>query len=139
MSLRHWICPVASVTLIKCRSASLIPTQTIYATIELEFMAIQGAIQKYAYYLRGLPTFQVWTDPKLLIGIFQKSMCDLDNPRLKRMRENIMEYTPEVKWVPGKIDYIADTLSRNPLFDNEDDYVISCNYQSVKTANGKSG
>ena len=79
-------------------------------------MAIQWAIQKCAYYLRGLPTFQVWTDHKPLVGIFQKSICDLDNPRLMRMREKIMEYTPEGKWVPGKTHYIADVLSRLPLF-----------------------
>ena len=67
-------------------------------------------------------------------GIFQKSICDLENPRLMRMREKIMEYTPEVKWVPGKTHYIADALSRSPLFDtNNDDYTISCNYQSVET------
>ena len=46
-----------------------------------------------------------------------------------------MEYTPEVKWVPGKNHYIANALSRSPLFDtNDDDYVILCNYQSVETA-----
>ena len=76
-------------SLIQCGSASLTPTQTRYATIELECMAIQWAIQKCAYYLRSLPTFQVWTDHKPLVGIFQKSICDLDNPRLMRMREKI--------------------------------------------------
>lgn len=51
------------------------------------------------------------------------------------MREKIMEYTPEVKWVLGKTHYIADALSRSPLFDtNNVDYIISCNYQSVETA-----
>ena len=45
-----------------------------------------------------------------------------------------MEYTPEVKWVPGKTHYIADALSRSPMFDtNDDDYTISCNYQSVES------
>ena len=46
-----------------------------------------------------------------------------------------MEYTPEVKWVPRKTHYIADALSRSPLCDtNDDDYIISYNYQSVETA-----
>ena len=82
----------------------------------------------------GLETFEVWTDHKPLVGIFQKSICNLDNPRLMWMREKIMEYTPEVKWVPGKTHYIADALSRSPMFDtNDDDYTISCNYQSVES------
>ena len=45
-------------SLIQCGSASLTPTQTRYATIELECMAIQWAIQKCSYYLGGLPTSQ---------------------------------------------------------------------------------
>ena len=106
------------------------PIQTRYATIKLECVDIQWAIQKCSYYLHGLENFKVWTDHKPLVGIFQKSICDLDNPRLMRMREKIMEYTPEVKWVPGKTHYIADALSRSPMFDN---YTISCNYQSVES------
>ena len=52
-----------------------------------------------------------------------------------RIREKIMEYTPVVKWVPGKTHYIADALSRSPMFDtNEEEYTISCNYQSVQSA-----
>ena len=65
-------------SLIQCGSASLAPTQTRYATIELECMAIQWAVQKCSYYLRGLETFEVSTDHKPLEGIFQKSICDLD-------------------------------------------------------------
>ena len=121
-------------SLIQCGSASLTPTHTRYATIKLECMAIQWAIQKCSYYLRGLETFKVWTDHKPLVGIFQKSICDLDNPCLMRMREKIMEYTPEVKLVPEKTYYIADALSRSPMFDtNDDDYTISCNNQSVES------
>ena len=52
-----------------------------------------------------------------------------------RVREKIMEYTPIVKWVPGKTHYIADALSRSLMFDtNEEEYNISCNYQSVQSA-----
>ena len=40
-------------SLMQCGSASLTPTQTRYATIELECMAIQWTIQKCSYYLRG--------------------------------------------------------------------------------------
>ena len=122
-------------SLIQCGSASLTPTQARYATIELECMAIQWGTQKCAYYLRGLPTFEVWTDHKPLVGIFSKNICDLENPRLMRMREKMMEYSPEVKWVPGKTHYIADALSRSPLFEaNEEEYTVSCSYISVETA-----
>ena len=104
--------PGEKLSLIQRGSASLTPTQTNYSIIKL---AIQWAIQK---------SFK----------IFQKSICNLDNPRLMRMREKVMEYTPEVKWVRSKTHNITDALSRSPMFDtNEEDYAISCNYQSVKT------
>ena len=44
--------------------------------------------------LLGLEMFKIWTDHKPLVGIFQKNICNLENPRLMRIRENIMEYTP---------------------------------------------
>jgi mannosyltransferase OCH1-like enzyme len=60
------------------------------------------AIQKCEFYLKGLQSFQVLTDHKPLEGVFKKDLLDLSNPRLLRMREKIMEYSFEVKWVPGK-------------------------------------
>ena len=56
--------------LIQCGSCSLTPTQQRYATIELECMAIQWAINKCEFYLRGLPTFDVLTHHRPLVGIF---------------------------------------------------------------------
>ena len=60
-------------SLIQCGSASLTSTQTRYATIELECMAILWAIKKCSYYILGLPTFEVWTDHKPLVGILAKN------------------------------------------------------------------
>ena len=59
--------------LVQCGSCSLTPTQQCYATIELECMAIQWAIKKCEFYLRGLPTFDELTDHRPLVGIFRNS------------------------------------------------------------------
>ena len=50
--------------IVKCGSKGLTPTQQRYSTIELECLAIVWAILKCAFYLRGLPSFQVYTDHK---------------------------------------------------------------------------
>ena len=48
------------------------------------------------------------------------------------MREKVAKYSFEVNWVPGKTHYIADALSRVPLFspqeqpDLEIDTAITC-------------
>ena len=63
--------------IVKCGSKGLTPTQQRYSTIELECLAIVWAILKCAFYLRGLPSFQVFTDHKPLEGIFTKDIFDL--------------------------------------------------------------
>ena len=67
--------------------------------------------------------FQIWTDHRPLEGIFRKSLHELDNQRLMRMREKILPYSFSVTWVPGKTHYIADALSRYPVFQPEADHI----------------
>ena len=44
-----------------------------------------------------------------------------------RMREKIQEFTFEVKWEQGKTHYIADALSRAPVFaPEEEEFTIDC-------------
>ena len=49
-------------------------------------------------------------------GIFRKDLFEIPNPRLQRIREKLVEFNMTVKWVPGKSHFIADALSRAPLF-----------------------
>ena len=114
----------------QCGSCSLTPTQQRYATVELECMAIQWAITKSEFYLRGLPAFDVLTDHRPLVGVFRKQLSQLENARLMRMREKIQEFTFEVKWVQGKTHYIADALSRAPIFAAEEEEDLTIDLQS---------
>ena len=102
--------------LVQCGSSSLTSAQGNYATIELECLAIQYALSKSEFYLRGLPTFTVWTDHRPLVGIFNKALHTLNNQRLIRIREKLLDFSFTVTWVPGKTHYIADALSRYPVF-----------------------
>ena len=78
-------------------------------------------MQKCDYYLRGLLHFDLWTDHRPLVGIFDKALAALENARLMRMREKIIPYTFKITWVAGKTYYIADTLSRHPVFGPAED------------------
>ena len=40
-----------------------------------------------------------------------------------RMREKTLPYSFTVTWVPGKTHYIADALSRYPVFQPEADHI----------------
>ena len=106
--------------IVRCGSKGLTPTQQRYSTIELECLAIIWAIQKCSFYLRGLPSFHVLTDHRPLEGIFTKDIFDLASPHLQRLREKVAMYSFVVRWVPGKTHFIADALSRAPLFAPEE-------------------
>ena len=101
---------------IQCGSCSLTPAQKNYAVIELECLAIVWAIKKCNFYLRGIRTFSVITDHRPLVGIFKKSVHDLDNQRLVRFVTRVSDYVFDVEWTPGKEHLIADALSRAPVF-----------------------
>ncbi len=69
--------------IIKCGSRSLSETESRYATIELECLAIQWAVSKCNHYLQGMPNFTVFTDHKPLVGLFSKNLEDMANNRQK--------------------------------------------------------
>ena len=110
--------PTNNFRLIQCGSKSLNDTQRNYATIELECLDINHAIKKCKFYLNGKENFTVITDHKPLLGIFNKNLDDLDNPRLQRMREKVMGFKFNIEWIAGKSNLIADALSRTPKFTN---------------------
>ena len=114
--------PNGNLRLIHCASQSLTSAQKNYATVELEMMAVAWAIDKCSYYLRGNRSFKVITDHKPLIGIFNKPLADLENARLARFRQRLVDYAFDVEWSPGKDHCIADALSRRPVFAPGDEY-----------------
>ena len=92
--------------LITCSSCYLNKTQNRYATIELKCLAIQYAISKCRFYLLGLPNFEIVTDHKPSLGIFDKYIFEINNTRLQRLREKIQAFNFEVKWVPSKLHFM---------------------------------
>ena len=110
--------------LIQWGSSALTSAQGNYATIELVFMVIQYTLPNAEFYLPGLPTFEVWTDHRPLVGIFSKTLHLLINRRLMRMRKKIMDFNFTVKWIQGKTHYMADALSNFPVFQPHKEYPV---------------
>jgi len=79
--------------LVQCGLQLLTPTQLRYATIELETLGIAWAMEKCNYYLLGMPELRVVTDHKPILGIFNKPIHEVPNPRLQRFREKLAPYT----------------------------------------------
>ena len=102
--------------LIQCGSRFLSETESRYATIEVELLALTWAAKKCSIYLKGMQSFEVVTDHRPLVPILsKKSLQDIENPRLQRLRELLTPYNFTATWRKGALHNIPDALSRYPV------------------------
>ena len=104
--------------LIQAGSRFISDTESRYAIIELELLAVSWAIYKCKLFLAGLPHFKVITDHHPLIPILNNHRLDeIENPRLQRLKTRIIGYNFTAEWVKGILNHAPDALSRNPVSD----------------------
>ena len=89
--------------LVICGSKALTETQKRYATVELECLAILVAVRRCDFYLRGMPSFEVITDHRPLVGVFKNDIFKLDNAYLfwVSVRAFDPQMTKNLSWVLG--------------------------------------
>lgn len=93
-------------------SRALTDTETRYAQIEKELLAVVFACTKFKDYVYGKPTI-VETDHQPLVSILKKPIHAAP-ARLQRMLLRLQSYDISLIYKKGKHMYIADTLSRAP-------------------------
>ena len=77
--------------LVQAGSRFLSDSESRYAIIELEMLALAWAIAKSRLFLAGLPHFLVVTDHHPLVPILNNHCLDeIENPRLQRLKTRIM-------------------------------------------------
>ena len=91
-------------------SRALSDTETRYATIEKEMLAIVFALEKWHQYTFGRPV-TVYSDHKPLEAITKKTL-DRAPKRLQGMLVRALAYDIKVQYLNGKEMFLADTLSR---------------------------
>jgi transposase InsO family protein len=107
---------------VQAGSRFLTDTESRYAVVEIELLAVAWAAKKCNVFLAGLPTFTVVTDHNPLIPILNSHRLDeIENPRLQRLRTRLLAYNFIAKWVKGADNAAADSLSRNPCDEPKDD------------------
>ena len=107
-------------------SRSMTPTETRYAQIEKEPLATTWACEKFSQYIVG-KTVHIETDHKPLVPLLGTKHLDSLPPRILRFRLRLMRFDFTIQYVPGKLMYSADTLSRSPVSPVEDDELASQN------------
>ena len=89
-------------------------TEERYAQIEKEALATTYACEKFSNFLIG-KHFEIKTDHKPLVPLLWIKHLDSLPPRILRFRLRLDRFSYDIKHVPGKELYTADTLSRAPI------------------------
>ena len=89
---------------------SLTKSEINYSTIEKESLTMVASAFHFRYYLFGRK-FTFITDHKPLVRLH-----NVKEPasRLKRFQLKLREFDFNIIYKPGKMNYVADALSRNP-------------------------
>ena len=108
--------PDGTRNLIMAGSRSLTDPETRWAVCELELMAVVFGIHSVSFYLIGSnKTTTVWTDHRPLQSIGKKSLAEISNARLLRLKEKLNGFNLEFQWKKGEEHYLPDFLSRHPI------------------------
>ena len=90
---------------------TLTPTETRWAQIEKELLAVVFGCTRFHQYVYGHENITVESDHKPLESILKKPLNETP-ARLQRMLLKLQSYCFNLKYKPGKMLFIADTLSR---------------------------
>ena len=99
-------------------SRTLTSAEKNYQNLKRECMATVWGMEKFHYFLYG-KHFILQTDQKPLVSIFRKHMIDV-SPRIQRIAIRAWQYQFEPQYISGKMNVIADALSRVTPLDFED-------------------
>ena len=91
-------------------SRALTSAEKNYQNLECEAQAAVWGMEKFRYFLYGRK-FILQTDQKPLVSIFRKHMIDV-SPRIQRITIRAWQYDFVPQHIPGRINVIADSLSR---------------------------
>ena len=119
MVAKHTVKKMPKGKLVCCGSRFLSAAEQNYAVIETELLGVQWAVQKCRMYRAGTP-FTIITDHQPLVSILNgKNIDAVQNLRIQRIMAKLIGYQFKLLWTQGKINHIADALSRSPVFDPE--------------------
>ena len=103
-------------------SRFLRPSETRYAPVEGESLAIAWALEQTRYFTQGCDSLIIATDHNPLVKLFgDRTLDEITNPRLFRLKQRTLSWRFRVQYVPGKLNPFADAVSRNPSRRPDDD------------------
>ena len=117
-------CSCQQITPLCCRSGWKIvlvgsrfttKTESRYAPIEGEALAVVDALKKARHFVLGCKDLIIAVDHKPLLKVFSdRSLHDINNTRLLNLKEKTLQFRFNIIHVPGIRHAAADALSRHP-------------------------
>ena len=89
------------------------PAEQNYSPVEGELQAVVDGLHKTRYYTQGCEKLIVGVDHKPLLGIINgKRLEDIDNMRLRRLKEKTFGWKFDIVHIPGRKNCAPDAMSR---------------------------
>ena len=105
----HW-----KVTLVGSRFTT--GAESRYAPIEGEALAVVDSLRKSRHFVLGCSDLIVAVDHKPLLKVFSdRSLEDINNPRLLNLKEKTLQFRFRMMHIPGVRHAAADAVSRHPI------------------------
>ena len=102
-------------------SRTLTDTESRYSQIEREALAAEFVTARLQMYLLGAPRFQLATDHKPFLPLFNNPTAKLP-PRIERLVMKMQNLDFEMIHIPGKTN-MTDYMSRHPLPETGNDHL----------------
>ena len=91
-------------------------TESRYAAIEGEALAIVWGLEQTKYFTQGCDKLLVVTDHKPLVKVFgDRTLDEVTNTRLFRLKQRTMLWNFSIEYMPGITNKAADAASRYPV------------------------
>ena len=96
-------------------SRFLSDTESRYAAVEGEALAIVYGLEQTRYFTQGCSNLLVVTDHKPLVKVFgDRTLDEITNTRLFRLKQRTLQWRFKIAYKPGKTNLAADATSRHP-------------------------
>ena len=96
-------------------SRFLSSTESRYAAVEGEALAIAWSLEQTRYFTQGCNDLLVITDHKPLVKLFSdRTLDEISNTRLFRLKQRTLQWRFDIDYLPGKTNLVADATSRKP-------------------------